>query len=88
MSKAEDGKRPAPQRLARYAPLPVRTFGDILAYGLVVNVWYTSCRSWGRADLAGRNEQRFSGAQFRCKCPTFRWPDRIMQRGRYWYWYS
>jgi hypothetical protein len=62
-------------RRSASVPLPFRTFGEILAHGLEVEVWCTRCKSWGRADLAGRHGQRFAGARFRCKCGGFGCPS-------------
>jgi hypothetical protein len=62
MSDRAESKPPAARRSAKGAPLPVRTFGEILAHGLEVEVWCTRCKSWGRADLTGRHGQRFAGA--------------------------
>ena len=72
---------PAARRSVRGVPLPFRTFGDILAQGLVVDVWCTRCKSWGRADLTGRHGQRFAGARFRCEqCGSVGLPSLGKQR--------
>jgi hypothetical protein len=57
------------------APLPFTTFGEILAHGLAVHVWCAQCKNWGRANLSGRDAQRFAGARFRCGCGGFGHPS-------------
>src|SRR5258707_3940457 len=62
MSDRGNGKTSVLRRSARYTPLPLRTFGDIVAHGLEVQV-------------SGRQGQRFAGARFRCRCGGFGCPS-------------
>jgi hypothetical protein len=58
MSKQGTGAK----RMALHVPLPFTTFGDLLSFGLEIQVWCSRCHTMRRAVIpAEKLRTRFAG---------------------------
>jgi hypothetical protein len=64
------------KRAALYVPLPFTTFGDLLSFGLEIQVWCLPCHTMRRAIIpAEKLRTRFAGKRFRCRCGAPGYPS-------------
>jgi len=69
-------ERTSSKRVACYVPLPFTTFGDLLTFGLEIQVWCCRCHTMRRAIIPAEQLRAcFAGKRFRCRCGVPGYPS-------------